>query len=180
VYALPIFAHGTGLTHKLLGGWQVSGVYIYQSGTPFGIGTTTDYAGVNLTGQTQYWVQNAPLVISDQYSQGSNAATDNNYYFQPKTSAGSAVFTAPPNGTFNTQLQRDKFYGPGSWNFNSALYKDFRITERIKVTFRWEQYNTLNHPNWSGPNTTPTSASFGKITAKSGNRDQQLALRFSF
>ncbi len=71
---------------------------------------------------------------------------------------------------------RDKFYGPGSRNFNSALYKDFRITERIKVTFRWEQYNTLNHPNWSGPNTTPTSASFGKITAKSGNRDQQLAL----
>jgi hypothetical protein len=29
---------------------------------------------------------------------------------------------------------------------------------------RWEQYDTLNHPNWIGPNTTPTSAAFGKIT----------------
>jgi hypothetical protein len=180
VYALPVFSRGSGLAHKVLGGWSLSGVYIYQSGTPFGIATTTDYAGVNLTGQNQYWVQNAPLVVSDQYSQGSNASTDSNYYFQPKTSSGSAVFTAPPNGTFNTQLERDKFYGPGSWNFNSALYKDFRVTERIKVSFRWEQYDTLNHPNWNGPNTTPTSASFGKITGKGGNRDQQLALRFSF
>lgn len=41
--------------------------------------------------------------MSDQYSQGSNTATDSYYYVQPKTTAGSAVFTAPPNGTFNTQ-----------------------------------------------------------------------------
>jgi hypothetical protein len=180
VYALPVFSRGNGLSHKVLGGWSLSGVYIYQSGTPFSVSTTNDYAGVNLTGQAQYWVQNGPLQVTDQYSQGSNAATDNNYYFQPKTSAGTAVFTAPTLGTFNPQLERDKFYGPGLWNFNSALYKDFRVTERIKVTFRWEQYNTLNHPNWNTPNTTPTSASFGKITGKSGNRDQQLALRFSF
>jgi hypothetical protein len=54
------------------------------------------------------------------------------------------------------------------------------IREKIGFTLRWEQYDTLNHPNWRGPNTSPTSASFGKITAKSGNRDQQLALRFVF
>ncbi|MGA3234896.1 MAG: hypothetical protein ABSG03_01235 [Bryobacteraceae bacterium] len=45
---------------------------------------------------------------------------------------------------------------------------------------RWEQYDTLNHPNWSGPTTPPTSAVFGKITGKSGNRDQQLALKYYF
>ena len=72
------------------------------------------------------------------------------------------------------------FYGPGAWYINSALFKDFRINERMKFTFRWEQYDTLNHPNWSGPNTTPTSAAFGKITTKSGQRDQQLALKFTF
>lgn len=77
VYALPIFTQGTGLAHKVLGGWSLSGVYIYQSGTPFSVSTTTDYAGVNLTGQAQYWVQNAPLVVTDQYSQG-GASTDPN------------------------------------------------------------------------------------------------------
>jgi len=83
-------------------------------------------------------------------------------------------------GRSTPRLERDKFYGPGSWNFNSALYMDFRVTERIKVTFRWEQYDTLYHANRNGPNTTPTSASFGKMTAKGDNRDQQLALRLSF
>ena len=72
------------------------------------------------------------------------------------------------------------FYGPGSYNFNSAIFKEFRVTERHRFVLRWEQYDTLNHPNWSSPNTTPTSAAFGKITTKSGNRDQQIALKFTF
>ncbi len=124
-------------------------------------------------------VQNGPLNVTGQYSQGSNAS-DTNYYFQPKTASGAAEFTAPANGTFNTQLVRDAYYGPSSWNLNSALYKDFRIREKIGFQLRWEQYDTTNHANWSGPQTSPTSAAFGKITAKSGNRDMQLALRFFF
>ena len=179
LYELPFFKTGHHLARSILGGWSLSAVYIYQSGTPFAIGTTTDYAGVGSTGITQYWVQNGPLQYPGQYSQ-SGSASDPNYYFQPKTAAGGAVFTPPANGTFNSQLVRDAYYGPGSWNLNSALFKDFRLNERMKITFRWEQYDTLNHPNWSGPNTSPTSASFGKITGKSGNRDQQLAMRLSF
>ena len=179
LYSLPLLRGANHIVRGVAGGWQISAVYIYQSGTPFSVGTTTDYAGVNLTGQTQYWVQNSPIQVTDQYSQSGTSA-DSNFYFQPKTSSGAAVWTAPPNGTFNKQLVRDAYYGPGSWNLNSALYKTFQIHEKIGFTLRWEQYDTLNHPNWSGPNTTPTNAAFGKITAKSGNRDQQLALRFTF
>jgi hypothetical protein len=179
LYSLPALGGANHIVRYVAGGWQLSAVYIYQSGTPFSVGTTTDYAGVNLTGQTQYWVQNSPIQVTDQYSQ-SGTGTDPNFYFQPRTSSGAAVWTAPPNGTFNKQLVRDAYYGPGSWNLNSALYKNFQIHEKIGFQLRWEQYDTLNHPNWNGPNTTPTSASFGKITGKSGNRDQQLALRFSF
>jgi len=125
-------------------------------------------------------VQNAPIQITDQYSQGSNASTDSNYYFQPKTASGGPVWSPPANGTFNTQLVRDAYYGPGSWNFNSAIFKDFVIRDRVRFQLRWEQYDVLNHPNWNGPNTSPTSSAFGKITGKSGNRDMQIAGRFSF
>ncbi len=181
VYELPFFKNTSSrLVKSTVGGWTLSGVYIYQSGTPFAIGTTTDYAGVGSTGITQYWVQNSPVQITDQYSQGSNAATDNNYYFQPKTSSGTLVWSPPANGTFNTQRVRDAYYGPGSWNFNSAIYKEFKIAERARFQLRWEQYDTLNHPNWSGPNTSPTSSAFGKITSKSGNRDMQIAGKFTF
>jgi hypothetical protein len=75
---------------------------------------------------------------------------------------------------------RDAYYGPGSWNLNSAIYKEFKVFERAKFQLRWEQYDTLNHPNWNGPNTSPTSASFGKITGKGGNRDMQIAGKFTF
>jgi hypothetical protein len=179
LYTLPALSGANRIVRGVAGGWQVSAVYIYQSGSDFSVGTTNDYAGVNITGQTEYWVQNSPINYTNQYSQGGTSA-DPNYYFQPKNSSGSAVWTAPANGTFNSQKVRDIYYGPGSWNLNSALYKNFMVHEKIGFQLRWEQYDTLNHPNWSGPNTTPTSASFGKITSKSGNRDQQLALRFFF
>jgi hypothetical protein len=68
------------------------------------------------------------------------------------------------------------FYGPGAWYTNSALFKEFHVTERHRFMLRWEQYETLNHPNWCRPNTTLTSAASGKITTKTNNRDQQLAL----
>jgi len=58
--------------------------------------------------------------------------------------------------------------------------KDFSVTERHKIQFRAEAFNWVNHPNWNNPNTTPTSASFGKVQDKSGSRELQFALRYSF
>lgn len=161
---------------QILGGWSLDGVYTYTSGSDFSIGTGTDCAGVGPGGGTQYWVVNGPLRVTGQYSQG-GAAADPNFYFQPNTSAGTPEFTPPPAGTINSQRVRDAFYGPGTWYINSALFKEFRVTERHRFQLRWEQYDTLNHPNRSGPNTTPTSAAFGRITGRSGNRDQHLALK---
>ena len=176
---LPIFKTGNSMAYKILGGWPLDGVHTYTSGSDFSIGTGTDYAGVGPGGGTQYWVVNGPLRVTDQYSQGGTAA-DPKLLPPADHFVRTAEFTPPPAGTINPQRVRDMFYGPGAYYINSALFKDFRINERMKFTFRWEQYDTLNHPNWSGPNTTPTSAAFGKITTKSGNRDQQLAFKFIF
>jgi hypothetical protein len=176
---LPIFKTGNSMAHKILGGWSLDGVYTYTSGSDFSIGAGADYAGVGPGGGTQYWVVNGPLRVTGQCSQG-GAAADPNSYFQPNTSAVTPEFTPPPGGTINAQRVGDMFYGPGTWYTNSALFKEFRVTERHRFQFRWEQNDTLNHPNWSGPNTTPTAAAFGKITTKSGNRDQQLALKYYF
>jgi len=48
------------------------------------------------------------------------------------------------------------------------------------LTLRAEGFNFINHSNLSGVNTNPRAATFGMVTSKSGERDIQLSLRYSF
>jgi hypothetical protein len=90
------------------------------------------------------------------------------------------MFTKPPAGTFNSQRVRDLLYNPGIQSHNIGIFKDFPISEAQKVQFRFEAFNWLNHPNWSGANTNPNSASFGRVQSKSDQRGLQFALRYTF
>jgi hypothetical protein len=61
------------------------------------------------------------------------------------------------------------------------VFKKFAINERFGFQFRAEAFDFPNHANWSAPSFNPTSATFGKVTAKSGLvRTVQLSLRFYF
>lgn len=73
-------------------------------------------------------------------------------------------------------------YGPGFFNSNLGLFKNFQIREAMKVQFRFDGYNFLNHPLWSfnGNNLTLGSPTFGTVTQKQGNRVVQLAVKFYF
>ena len=64
--------------------------------------------------------------------------------------------------------------------FNTGLAKQFRITERKSLEFRWEAFNALNHVNYSDPSTNVSSSLFGRITSANTARYMQLALRFTF
>src|ERR1051326_2753867 len=75
---------------------------------------------------------------------------------------------------------RNSLRNPGTWNLDGAMRKNFPTWERQVLQFRFEMYNVLNHPNWGGANSNPTSGSFGLVTGKSGNRVLQLALKYIF
>ena len=108
---------------------------------------------------------------------------------------GSLSPTDPQAWTFgNMKSRTDAIRGPGFWNLDSSLMKDFHLTEARYVEFRWEVFNTLNHQNLGLPNTTfclppnpdgsvdlvhQAGCTFGKITGvQTDPRNMTFALKF--
>ena len=76
-----------------------------------------------------------------------------------------------------------KWRMPTRINHDLTVFKNFAITESVKVQFRWETFNALNHPNFGNPNSTFVvgSTNFGNITGTAtNNRQQQLGLKLLF
>jgi Carboxypeptidase regulatory-like domain/TonB-dependent Receptor Plug Domain len=180
-YVLPFLKNSKGFVKQALAGWEVSGAMQFQTGTPCGIGTSNDYAGVGEVGsfgcgsEGQFWVLNGPVQINTGAFAGPVTNSSSPKYF-------TANVTAPTTGTFNLQQGvRDSLYQPGLQDWNIAALKQFPINDRTGFQFRAEAYDFINHANLSGPNLNPTSSQFGMITGKSGlARNLQLTLRFYF
>ena len=177
LYNLPFFSHQSSLAGKALGGWQISSLLQFQTGTPGSVTSGNDYAGVGLD-SNQYWVVSGTPKILGQFA--ANGAKDPNQWFAITNPDGSPIFTAPPKGTFNTQRVRDIIYNPGFNNWNFGLFKSFPIRESMGLQFRAEAFDFLNHPNWGGADFNPKSSTFGKVTSKNNERNLQLSLRFYF
>jgi hypothetical protein len=186
LYELPFFRDHNRLSGKLLGGWQVSGITQFQTGTPCTVLSNNDYAGVGVDGNLdtcggagQYWNMKGSPSLPHQFAY--NGAGDPAQWFSVTNADGSPVFRAPAPGTFTTQSVRNQIFNPGFQNWNIGLYKKFPVTEHTGFQFRAEAFDAFNHANWSGANFNPTSSSFGKITSKTGDvRNLQLSLRFFF
>ncbi len=105
-----------------------------------------------------------------------------NFYFRTRNADGSAIFTPPAQGTFSATQTRNglPFYNVGFQNWNLALFKDLPMRQKHALQFRGEFFNWPNHPNWSPVATNPRNADFGKVSGKTGARNVQLSLRYSF
>jgi hypothetical protein len=185
LYALPFFKDTTKWTGKVLGGWEISGVNQFQTGTPCGIGSNNDFAGVGEYGsfgcgnEGQFWNMAYRPQISGQFSNSTASPTT---YFTTTNYVGSPIFTQPASGTFNLQSGvRNSIYQPGFQDWNLSVFKKFNIKESMHVEFRAEAFDVNNHPNWSTPGLNPTATNFGKVTSKTNlARNLQLSLRFAF
>jgi hypothetical protein len=92
------------------------------------------------------------------------------------------AFSLPAPYTFGNE-GRNNMTGPPFKNVDFSAYKDFFLTERIRLQFRSEFFNVFNHPSFGLPDNTVTDASFGVITSTANpnaNREIQFALKLMF
>ncbi len=171
VYDLPFF-RSPGLSHKVLGGWQWSGIVTLESGTPFSVanGVTADNAGVG-NGVSVGSAQSYADVVGDPRSGINNFAFDG---FGPLLYNPSA-FVQPRGLTFG-DTPRNFLTNPKRTNFDMALFKHFAITESMGFEFRAEAFNVFNHREyaWLGGDTgsashnSPFSSSNNTLTCYGG------------
>jgi hypothetical protein len=169
IYKLPFLANRHGLVRLALAGWEISGVYQYQSGLPYSVRTSQDIAGVGTGSGNQFWNET-----------GSSSTSVGNWGPGGVVWFNAAAFTQPAAGTFGNQ-QRNTIRGPAYWTTDASLRKNFPIYERLTMQFRFEVFDFLNHPDWGAPNVTPATGSFGTITGKTNDaRQLQLAIKMIF
>jgi hypothetical protein len=176
VYALPLFKGSSGLVHMLLGGWQVSGITVAQTGTPFsvtdGLPSFGDNAGVaNGTGTGA-----RPDLAGNPHT-GFTANQDTNN--RGPLAYNPAAFTAPTGLTFG-DVGRNTLNLPGRINFDFGTSKRFSINEKTGFEFRWENYNIFNHTQYNGISSSFGDSTFMHLNSTHDPRRMQFGLRFYF
>ena len=170
IYALP-FGHGKrllshGIASYILGNWENTGIITAQEGTPISISASCNFPGVSGLGCTAVRAGNINLASGQQSM---------NQWFN------TAAFTNPGPYSFgNDSRTEPNLRNPGTFGWDTSLSRWQPIKERMRLQFRADMYDWLNHPNLGSPSASITSSTFGRITSKSGNRTITMALRLEF
>ena len=184
VYTLPLYKNGHGAIAYALKGWEVSGILSTYTGVPLTVTTSSvDPAGLGLLGSSS--ASSRPDQICDPRANqpGQYASTAQELSAtHPLTWINTACFAPVPQGSVRPgNTGRGTIRGPGFFNLDASLLKNFDITERFKTQFRLETLNTLNWVNPAGfASTNITVTNFGAISSYRAPRRIQLALKFIF
>jgi hypothetical protein len=175
VYGLPFFKNASGFSHVALGGWQVSGITVVQTGTPVSVtnGTTFgDNAGVG----NGVGTGSRP----DEISNPNTGFTAN----QDPSSPGPLVYNpaafALPTGLTFGNVGRDTIFLPRHTNFDFGLFKSFHFSEKTGLDFRWENFNLFNHSEFNGISSSLGASDFMHANSTHLGRKMQFGLRFFF
>ncbi len=189
---LPFGKNKAYLTHgvgsALAGGWQISGIFSFQTGRPF---TVTNSASNN---SGSFGSADRPNVIADPNASvdsktGAKTHTVSEWFninaFQlaqgfvgyNKTTGAAAI-----PGQFGN-AGRNIVIGPKYTELDLTLARNFPIFERVNGQFRAESFNLLNHPNFLNPLTQGVqfgTSPFGTLTQANDNREFQFSLRILY
>ena len=91
-----------------------------------------------------------------------------------------AAFVLQPDGEYGNAV-RNSIIGPGIFNFDMSILRNFRFAGDKNLQFRLEAFNAFNQPVWNDPDTSVTSANYGRIlSTRKPMRELQLGVKFMF
>lgn len=163
VWTAPSLRNQNVATRTLLGSWSLSGNVILDSGQPFSISTSSSdnsFTGTDL--DRADYVPNQPLYVDGRL----------NY----------AAFQLNAPGTLG-DTPRNGFRSAPNYEVDTALMKNFALTERYGLTFRAEAFNVINHPNYYAPFNawdTSNAQNFDTYQFARDPRQLQFALKFTY
>jgi hypothetical protein len=166
------------IANAFAGGWSVSAIVNYYSGTPLGFG-----GSFPLNNGWNGAINRANVAAGELRAEGfdpanfqlSNLSSPNNTYLNK------AMFSDPAPLTLGTSAFRmSQVRGRGTINEDLGLQKNSRIGEKVRLQIRAEFLNLFNRHVVGGINTSITSPLFGQATSVSGNRQVQVGMRADF
>jgi len=168
VYELPRLSRvDRAAVRQILGGWQVSGIFRASTGEPL----TISQGSSSIEGSRGDYV--GGKAINDNYRETLQYL--NKSAFAPVTVSSRSGASIRPGNVGNGAVR-----GPGLWNVDFSLGKDFSLRERYKIALRGDMFNFFNHTNLSGFSSDVNNARFGTFTSTRGARVVQLNVRLSF
>jgi hypothetical protein len=148
IWATPWFKGGKGWEGEALGGWTIAGIYTARTGVPFSV---FDYSYEENFYTIPRLIPASPIT---NFHTGAPQFIGPNLYGVMTLPVPAA--TGPLNPTLgiadfgpfpSNMTRRNAFRGPGAWNTDLAVSKNFKLTERFGLEFRAEGFNIFNHHN---------------------------------
>lgn len=166
VYDVPGLQNLNGIVRHVLGGWQVSGIFLARSGEP----VTLSQSGALQINRPDYI--GGEVYLND-YRDTLQYLNRSAFALVPL----GAVSRAPvrPGNVGNGAIR-----APGLINLDFSVGKTFSIRERSRIQFRADMFNALNHTNLTGLRTSLNDQFFGQLLGTAGARVIQLNSRFSW
>jgi hypothetical protein len=155
------------VSDAVLGGWQTTGIFTLQSGTPFSALMSTDVPNTVDGGVLR------PEATSKNGNLPRGQRNVNRWF-------DTSAFTLPAAFTYGN-AGRNTLIGPGLGNLDWGFYKNFRLKEQLHLQFRSEFFNLTNTAHFGLPNQYVNLPGAGAITyLVAPPREIQLALKLLF
>ncbi len=165
VWDIPFGTDLDGAAGVLLKGWQISGLGIFNSGSPVFINQDGDTLNVDSE-------EIRPDLVAGQDPTLPSSERSAARWFN------TAAFTRATL-TYGTS-SRNPVVGPGRKVVDLSLAKSFPLQSGHQIQFRVEAFNAFNWVNWANPNGTLGNSNFGIISSTAAAREMQLSLKYSF